>query len=133
MAEKIKSLEQLFLHQLKDLYDVESQIIKALPKMAKKASSSELKKAFEIHLKETEEQKKRLEECFKELGEKPSAAKCAGIRGIIEEGEELMKKLEEPAMDAGLVASAQRVEHYEMAAYGTARTFASQLGHEEMA
>lgn len=133
MAEKIKNLDKLFMHQLKDLYDVENQILKALPKMIKKTSSSELKQAFKSHLKETEKQKQRLEQSFQELGSKASATKCAGIRGIIEEGEDLMKELDAAAMDAGLVTSAQRVEHYEMAAYGSARAYAQQLGHAKIA
>ena len=129
----VDSLEKLFVNELKDLYSAETQITKALPKMAKAASSSELRGALEHHLKETEEQVQRLEQIFEMIGESPKGKTCEGLKGIIEEGETTMKETEEgPVRDEALIAGAQRVEHYEMAAYGTVRTFAQRLGKQQM-
>lgn len=125
----LKDLRDLYVEQLRDLYNGEEQIIKALPKMAEKVSNEELRNAFEQHLEQTKEQKRRLEQIFEEYDEKPSGHTCEGMKGIIEEGREMMKKKgNEDARDAGLIAAAQRVEHYEIAGYGTARTLAQRLG-----
>jgi ferritin-like metal-binding protein YciE len=130
----IDSLEKLFVHELKDLYSAENQILEALPKMAKKASSPDLRKAFESHRRQTEEQVKRLEQIFDSLEYQPGGHKCRGMEGLIEEGEEVMEDAEDDATrDAGMIAAAQRVEHYEIAGYGTARTYARLLGNDEAA
>jgi ferritin-like metal-binding protein YciE len=124
---------KLFIEELKDLYSAESQLTKALPKMAKSASSEELRRAFEQHLQETQGHIQRLEQIFQELERSPRGKKCKGMEGLIEEGSEMLKekdKYEPEVLDAGLIAAAQRVEHYEIAAYGTARTFAQQMGHQ---
>jgi ferritin-like metal-binding protein YciE len=132
MSKKLSSLEDLYVEELKDLYSVENQILKALPKMIKKASAQELKDAFETHRQETEEQVKRIEKIMKDLGKTPAGKKCKGMEALIEEGKELMEKEAEPAvMDAGLIAAAQKIEHYEISGYGTLRTFASQLGYDD--
>lgn len=129
---KLHNLDDLFVEQLKDLYSAEKQIMDALPKMAKKATSPKLKKAFENHLAETEEQFDRLKTIEKEMDLKLSGHTCKAIEGIIKEAKEFMdERAEEAVMDAGIIASAQRVEHYEIAAYGTVCTFAKQLGHTE--
>ncbi len=128
---KLTTLENLFVEELKDLYDGEKQITKALPRMAKAASSRELTTAFERHLEQTKEHVERLERVFDELGKSPGRKKCEGIAGLVEEGKEVMKNSvgADPAVrDAALIASAQRIEHYEMAGYGTVRTWAEQLG-----
>jgi ferritin-like metal-binding protein YciE len=131
---KLDNLQDLLIEQLKDTYDAEHQLTEALPKMAKAASSSELKNAFKEHLTQTEEHIKRLEEVFSAFGKKPSRKACKAMKGLIEEGSEMMKEDADPTvMDAGLIAAAQRVEHYEMASYGTARTFAYILGNQEAA
>lgn len=120
--------------ELRDLYSAETQIVKALPKMAKAASAPELRAAFEEHLAQTEEQVVRLEKIFKNLDVGPRGKKRKAIEGLIEEGKELMKKDAEPAvLDAGLIAGAQKVEHYEIASYGCVRTWAQMLGHDEAA
>lgn len=130
----MKKLQDLFEHQLKDLYSAESQLVKALPKMAEKASDSKLKKAFEDHLKETENQKKRIEEVCEELGIKPTGETCKAMEGLIKEAESFMKEdADKEVMDAGLIAEAQRVEHYEISGYGTAVRYAKELGHDEIA
>ncbi len=131
---KMNSLEDLLKEQLQDLYSAEQQIIKALPKMAEAATSSELRRAFEEHLKETEDQKRRLEELFEEF-ELDSGKKCVGMEGLIKEGQELMKEkgIDANVLDAGLIAAAQKVEHYEIASYGTLRTFAHELGYDDAA
>jgi len=128
----IQNLEDLFLQYLKDTFDAEKQLTKALPRMAKAASDENLKEAFELHLQETEEQIGRLEEIF-EMLEKPARGKhCAGMEGLIEEGKELMQEdAPEAVMDAGLIAAAQKVEHYEIAAYGTMATYAKMLGMKD--
>ena len=125
----LKSLEDLFVHLLKDMYYAEKQILKALPKMAKKANSDELRQAFEHHLKETEGQVDRLEQVFELCGIKAAGKSCPAIKGILEEGAEGMKDAKDPdVLDAGMIADAQAVEHYEIARYGTMIAWANQLG-----
>jgi ferritin-like metal-binding protein YciE len=134
MAEATNPLEELLVDELKDLYSAENQIIKALPKMAKAASSPELKRAFERHLEETKKQVERLETIGEALEVRLTGKKCVGMEGLIEEGKELISEdLEEDALDAGLIGAAQKVEHYEIAAYGTARTHANMLGYGKAA
>jgi len=129
---KLESLKDLYLEQLKDLYSAESQIVDALPKMAEAATSPDLKKAFNDHLRQTEEHVRRLERIFQDLQESPKGKECEGMKGLVKEGEEMMKMRGEPAaLDAGLIAAAQRVEHYEIAGYGTVRTYAELLGRDE--
>ena len=129
-----KTLQDAFLDELRDSYDAEKQLTKALPKMAKAASSAELRAAFQSHLDETRGQITRLEQVFAELGEKVRGKHCDGIAGIIEEGKSGMEEdFDEPTMDAVLIASGQRAEHYEMAAYGTLVAWARTLGHSEVA
>jgi ferritin-like metal-binding protein YciE len=126
---KEKDLRELFHDTLKDIYFAEKKILSALPKMAKAASSNELRAAFEKHETETEGQLERLEQVFAELGEAPRGKTCDAIMGIIEEGQEIMKEYKGmPALDAGLLAAAQAVEHYEMSRYGSLKTWASELG-----
>ncbi len=130
----MKKLEDLFEHQLKDLYSAESQLIKALPKMAKAANADKLKKAFEKHLKETEEQKNRLKEIADELGFKPTGEECKAMKGLIEEAEHFLKEdAEKDVRDAGIIADSQRIEHYEISAYGTLVRYAKELGHTSIA
>lgn len=127
-----KSLEDAFVHELQDMLSAENQLMKALPKMAKKASSPELKKAFEEHTKVTEQQVERIKQVFESLGRASKSEKCEGMGGIIKEGESLMSKGGEPeVLDAELIAAAQKVEHYEIASYGTICEWAEQLGYEE--
>jgi ferritin-like metal-binding protein YciE len=131
---KLKSLEDLFEHQLKDLYSAEKQLLEALPKMAETAADPGLKKAFETHLEETKEQKKRLEQVCELVGISPGRMKCKAMEGLVEEGEETIDEDATPEVkDAGLIASAQRIEHYEIAGYGTAAHYAERLGHAEAA
>jgi ferritin-like metal-binding protein YciE len=131
---KMSSLEDLFLHELKDLYSAENQIIKALPKMEKNATSPELKKAFQEHLEKTRGHAQRLEQIFEMLEGTPKGKKCKAVEGLVEEGKDIMGEDLEPAvLDAALIAAAQKVEHYEMAAYGCVRTWAQQLGQEQAA
>jgi ferritin-like metal-binding protein YciE len=126
---KIENMEDLFLAEIEDLYDCEKRLTKALPKMAKASMTPELRKAFESHLQETMGHVDRLEKVFSEIGKKPKAVPCEAIKGLIEEGEEMIGNTEESAVrDAGIIAAANRVEHYEIAAYGAARTFAQTLG-----
>jgi len=126
MAEKTKTLRDLFHETLKDIYFAEKKILAALPKMAKAAQSEELKAAFEKHESETEDHVARLEKVFTEIDETPRGKTCDAILGIIEEGQEVMKEFKgKPALDAGLLAAAQAVEHYEIARYGTLKTWAS--------
>jgi ferritin-like metal-binding protein YciE len=130
MAEK--NLNALFLHQLKDTYFAEKAILKALPQMAEAAQSEELRGAFAVHLKETEGQVKRLDQVFKIVGEKPEGVECKAIQGIIAEGEEVLEEFNGgDALDAGLIAAAQAVEHYEITRYGTLLAWAKQLGLSE--
>jgi ferritin-like metal-binding protein YciE len=129
---KIRTFEDLFIDELKDLYNAEQQLTRALPKMAKAASTPELKKAFETHLQETREQVRRLEQVFEEIGAPAKGKTCHAMKGLIEEGKELLDEgMENEVLDAGLIGAAQRVEHYEIAAYGTARTMAETLGHKK--
>jgi ferritin-like metal-binding protein YciE len=131
---KLNSLHDLYLNELKDLYNAEDRIIKALPKMTEAASSPELRQAFENHLQQTRVQAQRLEQIFERLGEPAKGQKCKGMEGILEEGEDLMDQDAPPAVaDAALISSAQRVEHYEIAGYGTACNFARRLGFEDHA
>ena len=125
----METLRDLYVEELKDLYSAENQLVKALPKLAKKASSEELRTAFEDHLEVTREQVKRLETIFDDLERSPRGKRCAGMAGLIEESSDIMKEKAEPeVMDAALISAAQRVEHYEIAAYGTVRNFAERLG-----
>jgi ferritin-like metal-binding protein YciE len=127
---EINSLRELYIDQLRDLYDAENQLIKALPKMAREASSDELRQAIEEHLEQTRGQAERLEQIFEQLGEKAKGKKCKGMQGVIEEGKEtLEEEMEEDTKDAAIIGAAQRVEHYEIASYGTARTGVKDLAH----
>jgi ferritin-like metal-binding protein YciE len=131
---EMQSLRDLMIDELKDLYSAENQILKALPKMIKKATSPDLKQGFEKHLKETEGQVGRLDKIFQELKESPRGKKCKGMEGIIADGKELMEEDAEPeVLDAGLIGAAQHVEHYEIAGYGCARTYAELLGLNNVA
>jgi len=131
---QMNSLQELYVEELRDIYNAEQQILKALPKMMKAASDRELQRAFSTHEKQTQQQVKRLDRIFRELGETPRGKKCKGMEGLLEEGSDLIKERPDPdVLDAGLIAAAQRVEHYEIAAYGTARAYAQQLGHPEQA
>ena len=130
----VKSMEDLFLHTLKDIYHGEKQILRALPKMAKMASSQELKQAFEQHREETLGQVERLEQVFEKLGKRARGEPCEAIEGLVEEGKEIMEEVQDPeVLDAGLIAAAQAVEHYEIARYGTLAAWAKQLGQNEIA
>jgi ferritin-like metal-binding protein YciE len=132
MAAKIKTLDDLFVDSLKDIYYAEKQILRALPKMAKACKSEELRKAFEKHRDQTETHIQRLEDVFETVGVAPRGKACDAIIGILEEGKSIMEDYEDsPALDAGLVASAQAVEHYEITRYGTMVTWAQQLGLEK--
>jgi ferritin-like metal-binding protein YciE len=127
-----KSLQELFVEELRDAYDGEKRLTKALPRMAKAAESGELSAAFTTHLRETERQIQRLEQVFRTIGEPVRGKKCDGLMGIIEEGKTAMEELEEgPVLDAALIAGAQRAEHYEIAAYGTLAYFAEMLGNDK--
>ena len=127
----MKSLAEIFEHTLQDVYYAENAITKALPKIAKAAKSAELKKAAEEHLSETKEQIKKLDQVFKSIGKKPSGEKCDAIEGLIKEADSLMEEAEGTALDAGLLAACQAVEHYEIARYGSLREWAKELGHTE--
>lgn len=130
MAEN--GLRELYLDELKDLYSAENQLVKALPKMAKAANSDELREGFEEHLEQTKGHVARLEQIFEALDESPKGKKCAGMEGLIKEGSEVMEEdFEGAVMDSALIGAAQRVEHYEIAAYGTVIAFAEQLGESE--
>ena len=131
---KLDTLQQLYTDELRDLYNAENQLLKALPKMAKAASSEELKDAFEKHLEQTKGHVERLEEVFEELGEKPKGKTCRAMKGLIEEGSEILKQDgDESVIDAGIIVAAQKVEHYEIAGYGSVRTFAHLLGQNKAA
>ena len=133
-ALKLENLENLLLLQLEDLYSAEDQLIEALPKMADAAASPELKSAFETHLEETRHQKQRLEEAFRMLGKQPEMETCEAMKGLIKEGSDIINLEGEPDVkDAALIAAAQRVEHYEIAGYGCARSFARRLGRQSVA
>ncbi|HEY0513019.1 MAG TPA: ferritin-like domain-containing protein [Thermoanaerobaculia bacterium] len=129
---KLESLKDLYLEQLKDLYSAETQIVDALPKMAAAATSPDLRKGFNDHLRQTEEHVRRLERVFQDLQESPKGHTCEGMKGLLKEGSEMTKMSgESSVIDAGLIACAQRVEHYEIAGYGTVRTYAELLGKSE--
>lgn len=129
---KLESLKDLYLEQLKDLYSAETQLLDALPKMAEGASAPDLKQAFSAHHRQTQEHVRRLERLFQDLGESPKGHTCEGMKGLIREGDEMLRMQGEPSvLDAGLIACAQRVEHYEIAGYGTVRTYAELLGRDE--
>ncbi len=131
---KADNIEKLFVNELKDLYSAEKQITRALPKMAKAASNEELRTAFETHLKETEGQIERLDRVFEILGKPASGKTCKGMQGVLEEGAETMEETSEGEIrDAAMISAAQRVEHYEIAAYGTVRTIAELLNQKEIA
>jgi ferritin-like metal-binding protein YciE len=131
MAEK--NLQELFHETLKDIYFAEKKILTALPKMAKAAQSDELRAAFQKHERETEEHVARLEKVFAEMDESPRGKTCDAILGIIGEGQDVMKEFKgKPALDAGLLAAAQAVEHYEIARYGTLKTWAAELGYDQV-
>jgi len=131
---KLNTLKQLYIEELRDLYSAENQLLKALPKMAKGASSEELKLAFENHLDQTKVHVERLEEIFERLNETPKGKTCQAMKGLVEEGSEILgEDGEESVLDAGIIAAAQKVEHYEIASYGTVRTFAQLLGEDEAA
>jgi ferritin-like metal-binding protein YciE len=131
---KMNSLEDLFVNELKDLYSAEKQLLKALPKMAKAATSKPLQNGFTKHLKQTEGHVSRLEKVFEELGVSPRGKKCKAMEGLIEEGQEVIDEDADPSVkDAALIAAAQRVEHYEIAGYGCVRTYANLLNHKKAA
>jgi ferritin-like metal-binding protein YciE len=128
------TLDDLYTDLLKDLYSAEKQLVKALPKMAKNAQSPDLQKAFQEHLRQTEGQVDRIERIFSDMNGSPRGKKCVGMEGLIEEGNELLQEDVEPdVLDAGLIAAAQKVEHYEIAGYGTARAWAVRLGYDAAA
>jgi ferritin-like metal-binding protein YciE len=131
---KLDTLQKLYTDELRDLYNAENQLVKALPKMAKAASSKDLKAAFEKHLEQTKGHVERLEQVFEELGEKPKGKTCRAMKGLIEEGSEILKEDgEDSVIDAGIIVAAQKVEHYEIAGYGSVRTFAHLLGQNKAA
>jgi ferritin-like metal-binding protein YciE len=131
--EKIETLEELLIHELKDVYNAEKQLVKMLPKVAKKAFAPELKAALEEHLCQTEGQVQRLEEVFELLGEPAKAVKCKAMEGILEEGEELLQqKGTSETLDAGIILAAQKVEHYEIASYGSMATWADMVGRKDV-
>jgi ferritin-like metal-binding protein YciE len=129
---KLDTLRKLYVSELRDLYNAENQIIKALPKMAKAAASDQLRDALKNHLEQTEKHVERLEEVFDGLDEKPTGKTCQAMKGLIEEGSEILQeKGQESVVDAGIIVAAQKVEHYEIAGYGSVRTFAKLLGEDE--
>jgi ferritin-like metal-binding protein YciE len=127
------SLQELYVEQLQDLYNAEQQIIKALPKMIEAAQSDELRSALNEHLEVTRKQASRVEGICQELGEEAENEKCKGMEGVLKEGSDLLKEVSDEIRDAAIIAAAQRVEHYEIAGYGTARTYANLLGYDEAA
>jgi ferritin-like metal-binding protein YciE len=130
---KLDSLHELFVEQLQDIYDAEHQIVEALPKMVKAASDNELQAAFQEHLEQSRTHIQRLEQAFEILGETAKRKACKGMKGVIAEGAELMEEdADADVMDAGLISAAQHVEHYEIASYGTLRTYAELMGHTEV-
>jgi len=131
---ELDSLQKLYVEELKDLYSAEKQILQALPKMVKKATHPQLKAAFQEHLEVTQGQLARLDQIFEGLGKSPRGKKCKAMEGLIEEGKETMQEdMDDDVMDAALIAAAQRIEHYEMAGYGTVRTYAQLLGEKDAA
>jgi ferritin-like metal-binding protein YciE len=130
----LATIKDLYEEELKDLYDAENQILQALPKMSQAAHAPELKRAFQEHLEQTKGQVERLDTIFQKMGSKPGGKKCKGMAGLLAEGEQMIKEEADPDVkDAGLIAGAQKVEHYEIAGYGTVRTFAQLLGEQEAA
>lgn len=131
---QLNSLEMLYVDKLKDLYSAEQQIVEALPKMAEAASAKELKQGFQKHLKQSQQQAKRIEKIFKGMGEQPSGKTCEAMKGLIKEGQEIIKMKGDPVVkDVALIGAAQAIEHYEIAGYGTARSIAAQLGFGDVA
>ena len=131
---EMSNLQDLLVENLKDLYSAETQMLKALPKVAKKVENEQLREALTMHVKETEQQVKRLEQVLGQMGEKPGGKKCHGMEGLLEENKEMMEEDAEPeVMDAGLIVGCQKAEHYEIAGYGSAVTFAKLLGNQEAA
>jgi ferritin-like metal-binding protein YciE len=131
---KINTFEELLVHEMQDLYDAEQHIAKALPKMVSAASSPQLRSAFEKHLEQTKAQIGRLEQAFQGVAQTPKAGSCKGVKGLIDEGSALIDEKADPAVkDAGLIVAAQKIEHYEIAAYGSVRAWANRLGHERIA
>jgi ferritin-like metal-binding protein YciE len=134
MAPKLQTLEDLYMDMLKDLYSAEKQLVKALPKMVRNAHTPDLQQAFQDHLKQTEGHVERIERIFSERNASPRGKKCVGMEGIVEEGNELLQEKVDPdVLDAGLIAAAQKVEHYEIASYGAVRTWAQRLGYNNEA
>jgi ferritin-like metal-binding protein YciE len=127
------ALKELYIDELRDIYNAENQLVKALPRMAKTATSDDLRVGFEEHLEQTKGHVQRLEQIFAELDEKPTGKKCKGMEGLVEEGKEMIDEQEGEVLDAGLISAAQRVEHYEIAAYGCVRTYANLLGETDAA
>lgn len=129
---KENNLKELYLDELRDLFDAEQQLIKALPKMAKAATSDDLREGFEEHLEQTKEHARRLEQIFNSMGEAPKGKKCKGMAGLVSEGSQMLREdFEGEVKDAAIISAAQRVEHYEIAAYGTVRDFANLMGESE--
>jgi ferritin-like metal-binding protein YciE len=135
MANQMNSLHDLFVDELHDIYDAEQQLINALPKMAEAAHNQDLKRGFQDHLKVTRQQAQRIEQIFSQIGQRPNGKKCEGMQGILKEGEKIIKQMDSDpnVKDASLIAAAQKAEHYEIAGYGTLRTYAEQLGMGEAA
>jgi ferritin-like metal-binding protein YciE len=130
----VKNVQDLLLNELRDLYDAEKQLVKALPKMAKAASSEQLRQAIQVHLEETKIQVERLEDVFERLDTRTRGKRCEAMRGLVEEANEMMEEIKTPqVLDAALIAGAQKVEHYEIAAYGSAHALAEACGHREVA
>lgn len=131
---KVHNFKELFVHELQDIYDAERQIIEAMPKMVEKTTSKDLKSAFNQHLEQTKRQSLRLEKLFQRMEVEPEGEPCRGMQGLIREGENMMRNVKDPnVLNAALIAAAQRIEHYEIAGYGTARTWAEQIGDKEAA
>lgn len=128
-----QSLRELYVAELKDIYNAEQQLLKALPRLAKASSSDELRQAFEAHLEETRAQVVRLETIFERMEQSPKGKKCVGMEGLVKEGAEMMEEFEDSVLDAGLISAAQRVEHYEIAGYGSVIAFAELLGDSQAA
>jgi ferritin-like metal-binding protein YciE len=133
IAMQQEDLRDLYIDQLKDLYNAEIQLTKALPRMAKAATNEELKNAFQTHLEETRVHAERIEQIMQDMGEKAKGKKCKAMEGLVEEGKEALDEFEDEVLDAALIAAAQRVEHYEIAGYGCVRTYAQLLGDEKAA
>jgi ferritin-like metal-binding protein YciE len=126
-----ESLKELYIDELRDIYNAENQLVKALPKLAKATTSGALNSAFKEHPEQTKGHVQRLEQIFESLGERPKGKKCAGMEGLVKEGSEMIDEYEDEVLDAALISAAQRVEHYEIAAYGTVAAFAELLGESE--